>query len=1341
MLLIPGLPALSPFRVDRLREALQEKLPSLTGLAVDHLHLVDLERPLDGSERAALERLLAYGPHTVPQAGTPPSASSEATESARNRGRGALHRLRTAMERLLPSGPLAEPGSIASAGRRIIVVPRFGTHSPWSSKATEIAHNCGLDALRRLERGRVYTLSDGTPDGPSSECLGSVLPLLHDRMTESPCLAEDELEQLFVTAPPAPLNCVAVAARGRAALVEANGELGLALSDGEIDYLCDSFQRLARDPTDVELMMFAQANSEHCRHKIFNATWKLDGTAQPLSLFGMIRNTHACHPNGVLSAYSDNSAVIEGNRADRFFPDPADGVYRAVSEPAHIMIKVETHNHPTAISPFPGAATGSGGEIRDEGATGRGAKPKAGLTGFSVSNLRLPGAERPWEVDHGRPERIASALEIMTDGPLGGAAFNNEFGRPNLGGYFRTFELTTADGRVRGYHKPIMIAGGMGNIRPAHVAKGTLPDGALVIVIGGPAMLIGLGGGAASSLASGASDAELDFASVQRGNPEMERRCQEVIDRCWALGDANPIVSIHDVGAGGLSNALPELVDDSERGARFDLRAIPTDEAGLSPMELWSNEAQERYVLGIEPVDLERFSELCIRERCPYAVVGTATEERLLEVRDDHFGNKPVAMPLDVLLGKPPRMERDAVRSAAVSDDFTTAGIDFVEAAERVLRLPTVADKTFLITIGDRTVTGLVARDQMVGPWQVPVADVAVTCADYRGYTGEAMAMGERAPVALLDPTASVRMAVGEALTNLAAAPVAALGDIKLSANWMAAAGSPGEDAALFDAVRAVGMELCPAFGIAIPVGKDSLSMRTAWQDGDAAREVVAPLSLIVTAFAPVGDVRSTLTPQLRLDRGDSALILVDLGGGRQRLGGSALAQVYGKVGATPADLDEPEQLRTLFSLVQALNQAGLLLAYHDRSDGGLFVTLCEMAFAGRCAVEIDVAGLGGDPVAALFAEELGVVVQVRECDVDQVIERLSQVGLGGCSHRLGSVRAGDRVRILCAGEALLDSARSALHKAWSETTWQMQRLRDTPACADEEHARVDAADDPGLNVALTFDPADDIVAAQVAGGARPRVAILREQGVNGQVEMAAAFDRAGFTAVDVHMSDLHAGRIDLADFDGLAACGGFSYGDVLGAGEGWAKSILFNNRLRDMFATFFSRPQSFGLGVCNGCQMLANLRELVPGADHWPHFVRNRSEQFEARLSLVEVLPSPSLFLAGMAGSRLPVAVAHGEGRAEFGDPAAAARLVDEGLVALRYVDGRGATATRYPTNPNGSPLGITGLTSRDGRFTVMMPHPERVFRTVQYSWHPDEWGEEGPWLRLFRNARQWLG
>jgi len=1131
---------------------------------------------------------------------------------------------------------------------------------------------------------------------------------------------------------------------GRAALERANRDWGLALADDEIEYLVENFAALERNPTDVELMMFAQANSEHCRHKIFNADWIIDGEPQPHSLFAMIRNTHRQHPQGVLSAYRDNAAVIEGFRVDRLMPDPATGEYTYTGEDLAILMKVETHNHPTAISPFPGAATGSGGEIRDEGATGRGSKPKAGLTGFSVSNLRIPGWERPWETDHGKPGRIVSALEIMIEGPLGAAAFNNEFGRPAICGYFRTFEERvpgpTGD-EVRGYHKPIMLAGGVGNIAADQVSKGRIPVGAQLVVLGGPAMLIGLGGGAASSMATGESAEDLDFASVQRGNPEMQRRCQEVIDRCCRLGTDNPIVSIHDVGAGGLSNAMPELVHDSGRGGRFELRTIPSDDPGMSPMEIWCNEAQERYVLAIAPERMAAFQAICERERCPFEVIGEATEEPRLVLGDGYFDNVPIDMPMEVLLGKPPKMLRDVHRRLFAKRELNTAGIDLGEAALRVLRLPGVADKTFLITIGDRTVGGLVARDQMVGPWQVPVADVGVTCSGYRGYTGEAMAVGERTPVALLQHAASARLAVGEALTNLAAAPVPELGRVVLSANWMVAAGHPGEDAGLYEAVKAVGLELCPALGIAIPVGKDSMSMKTVWREGGEERSVTAPLSLIVSAFAPVTDVRRTLTPEPRRDCGDTDLLLIDLGKGRNRLGGSALAQVFKQVGHHPPDVDDPRSLKSFFEAIQALNGKGLLLAYHDRSDGGLFASACEMAFAGHCGLTVRLDDLGDDPVAALFNEELGALIQVRHTDTDEVLQWLHDAGLGRHTHVVGELREDDRIVFTRAGCELLAAARIEWQRVWSETTWRMQSLRDNPDCAQEEYDRLLDAADPGLHAELAFDPAEDVAAPFIGAGARPRVAILREQGVNGQLEMAAAFERAGFTAVDVHMSDIIAGRASLGDFQGVVACGGFSYGDVLGAGEGWAKSILFNGRARDEFEAFFRRGDSFALGVCNGCQMMSNLHELIPGTDLWPRFVRNLSEQFEARLSMVEVLDSPSLFLQGMAGSRMPVVVSHGEGRAEFAPDVRPEAVFEAGIAAVRFVDNHGRPAHTYPANPNGSPLGLTGLTSRDGRVTILMPHPERVFRTVQHSWHPREWGEDGPWMRMFRNARVWLG
>ena len=1259
---------------------------------------MDLERPLSEARQDILARLLAYGP---PVSSRPPQ------------------------------------------GRLVLVVPRFGTISPWSSKATDIAHRCGLQDVLRIERGTAYYLQ--RRGGPLDDAaLGAAAALLHDRMTESVCYALSEAEGLFLHAEPRPLATVDLLAGGRDALVRADRELGLALSDDEIDYLLESFTALGRNPSDVELMMFAQANSEHCRHKIFNADWVIDGRPQPHSLFAMIRHTYEAAPEGVLSAYRDNAAVLEGAECLRFFPDPASGAYREWREAAHINIKVETHNHPTAIAPFPGAATGAGGEIRDEGATGRGARPKAGLCGFSVSNLKLPGALRPWERDFGKPGRIVSALEIMLEGPIGAAAFNNEFGRPNLAGYFRTYEDRVLGPRglqLRGYHKPIMIAGGLGNVRPCHVQKRDLPPAAPLVVIGGPAMLIGLGGGAASSMASGSSSEELDFASVQRGNPEMQRRCQEVIDRCWQLGEDNPILSIHDVGAGGLSNAIPEIVHDCERGARIELRTIPSDEPGLSPMQLWCNEAQERYVLAIDPEKLEVFQAICERERCPWAVVGEVTEEERLVVGDGYFDNTPVDMPMALLFGKPPKMLRDAHHHPFPKKELDRTAITLEEAARRVLQLPAVADKSFLITIGDRTVTGLVARDQMVGPWQVPVADVAVTLADYRGYRGEAMAMGERSPVALLHAPASGRMAVGEAITNIAAAPIARLQDVRLSANWMAAAGEPGEDAALYDTVRAVALELCPALGLAIPVGKDSLSMKTVWEQDGERREMTAPLSLIVSAFAPVRDCRAVLTPELRRDLGDTDLVLVDLGKGANRLGASALAQVYNQVGHHPPDLDDPRALRAFFETVQELNAEGLLLAYHDRSDGGLFATLCEMAFAGRCGLDVQLEDLGDDVLAALFSEELGAVLQVRHCDTDTVLTAFREAGLGHHTHVIATLRADQRLIFRRGCEILLQAVRRDYQRLWAETSYHLQSLRDDPQCAREQFDALLDDDDPGLHAVLSFDPQEDVAAPYVSTGAWPRVAILREQGINGQQEMAAAFHRAGFEAVDVHMNDLLAGRHDLADFHGLAACGGFSYGDVLGAGEGWAKSILFQAGLRDAFAAFFQRGDSFALGVCNGCQMLAALRELIPGAEAWPRFVRNRSEQFEARLSLVEVLPSPSLFLDGMAGSRLPIAVAHGEGRVEYRAPEHEPALTAGRLIALRYVDHHGRPAHRYPANPNGSPGGATGFTTADGRFTIMMPHPERVFRTVQHSWHPDDWGEDGPWLRLFRNARRWLG
>jgi len=1306
MLVLRGASALSDFRLRKLQGRVAAALGADARLSAEFVHLADLERDLDAAEGAVLERLLRYGPR-------------------------------------LPSQ--------APAGRLLLVVPRPGTISPWSSKATEIARNCGLTMVRRLERGTAFHLDTGDLGTgaavPAAADLLRAAALLHDRMTQAVLFDLADAQRLFDHAEPRPLTRVALRVGGRDALVQANTALGLALSTDEIDYLAASFLALDRDPTDVELMMFAQANSEHCRHKIFNADWTIDGERQDRSLFAMIRHTTECAPDGVLSAYKDNAAVMEGWDGRRFLPDPQTGVYGEHEEPIHILMKVETHNHPTAIAPDPGAATGSGGEIRDEGATGLGAKPKAGLCGFSVSNLRIPGAEQPWEKDFGRPGRICSALEIMLEGPIGAAAFNNEFGRPNLAGYFRTYEqaIPGPDGapELRGYHKPIMLAGGIGNIRAEHVAKRSFPAGTPLVVLGGPAMLIGLGGGAASSMTSGASAEDLDFASVQRANPEMERRCQEVIDRCWARGDANPILFIHDVGAGGLSNALPELVHDGGRGGRFELRRVPSAEPGMTPLEIWCNEAQERYVLAIAAEELASFQAICERERCPYAVVGEALEPAHLTMTDARLGEDPIDLPMQLLFGKPPRMHRDVARVTAPRTALDLKAIHLDEAIARVLALPTVADKSFLITIGDRSITGLVARDQMVGPWQVPVADCAVTASDYRGFTGEAMAIGERTPLALLDAPAAGRMAVGEALTNIAAAAISGLAEVRLSANWMAAAGHPGEDARLYDTVRAVGLELCPALGIAIPVGKDSMSMKTVWAAPDGTqRAMTAPLSLIVSAFAPVTDVRSTLTPQLRTDRGDTDLILIDLGQGKNRLAGSCLAQVYGQLG-DPAvdgvpDLDDLDLIKRFFAALQELNQEGLLLAYHDRSDGGLLACVCEMAFAGRCGVDLDLGPVGAGDLAALFSEELGALIQVCHTDTDEVLQILAQHGLEDLSPVVGTLDEGDTIRLRRDGQVLYCGSRAGLQAIWSETSFRLQRLRDHPDCAAEAYERIES-EDPGLSASLSFDPEDDLAFVYLERGARPAIAILRDQGVNGQLEMAAAFHAAGFECVDVHLSDIIAGRVDLARFRGLAACGGFSYGDVLGAGEGWAKTILFSPRARDQFQAFFERSDTFTLGVCNGCQMLSNLHELIPGTGHWPRFVRNRSEQFEARTLLVEVLPTPSILLAGMAGSRMPIAVAHGEGRAEFrdGEHLAAARS----SVAVRYLENDGRIAHAYPANPNGSPDGIAGLTSLDGRVTIMMPHPERVFRTVQHSWHPDDWGVDGPWLRVFRNARVWVG
>lgn len=1287
MLILPGAAALSPFRRRRLLGTLNGAQPGIVGVYAEFVHLVHLHEPLNGHETELLVQLLTYGPKTE---------------------------------------------SVSAAGDLLLVVPRPGTISPWSSKATDIAHNAGLAKIARLERGVAYHI-----DGPFDPAV--VLPHLHDRMVETVLGSLDEAQLLFAEHEPRPLNMVDILEGGRIALEVANAELGLALADDELDYLVENFQGLGRNPTDVELMMFAQANSEHCRHKIFNASWTLDGQDQPLSLFGMIKNTHKQSGDKVLSAYSDNAAVIQGSEAGRFYPAPNNRIYQYHQEPIHILMKVETHNHPTAIAPYQGAGTGAGGEIRDEGAVGKGSKPKAGLSGFTVSNLQIPGFNQPWEKDYGKPERIVSALTIMLEGPLGAAAFNNEFGRPNICGYFRTFEQDF-NGERRGYHKPIMLAGGYGNIKQEHVTKDEFAPGSHLIVLGGPAMLIGLGGGAASSMASGSSSENLDFASVQRQNPEMERRCQEVIDQCWQLGSANPIAFIHDVGAGGLSNAFPELVKDGGCGGRFELREVPNDEPGMSPVEIWCNESQERYVLAVAPEDLERFVAICTRERCPYAVVGESTSEKTLVVNDRQLQANPVDLPMSVLFGKAPKMHRDAETLSAPLQALDLSNLSVSDGVERVLSHPAVASKQFLITIGDRSVTGQVVRDQMVGPWQVPVADCAVTTSAYDSYTGEAMSMGERTPSALIDAPASGRMAIGEAITNIAATRINKLGDVHLSANWMCAAGHPGEDEKMYRTVEAVGMQLCPQLGVAIPVGKDSMSMRTEWEDKGKTKAVTSPLSLVISAFAPVVDVRQTATPQLQLDQGETTLLFIDLAAGKQRMGASILAQTLSQMGDSVADLEHPERIKAFFAGMQANLAANHVLAYHDRSDGGLFTTLAEMAFAGRCGWQVDIAELGDDPISILFNEELGAVLQVRTQDVDAVRQCFADTGLNDGIHALGRPQSEQLLVVQHGQSEVYSASRATLQKIWARTSYEIQALRDNAECAEQEYSGIEV-DDPGLSAHLTYAPNEDISAPYLNVGVRPQVAILREQGVNSHVEMAAAFDRAGFASVDVHMSDILANRVQLDGFKGLAACGGFSYGDVLGAGEGWAKTILFNSRARDQFEAFFQRTETFSLGVCNGCQMMSNLKSLIPGAELWPHFVRNHSEQFEARVALAKIEQSPSVLLSAMAGSHMPVAVSHGEGRAEFASNDALEECRTSGLVSVRYVDNSLQVTERYPANPNGSPEGIASLTSKDGRATIIMPHPERVFRTVTNSWQPQGWQEDGGWMRLFRNARVFVG
>ena len=1287
MIILRGSPALSSFRVQKLLSDFQQESLPVKGIYAEFVHVVDLESDLTSEKKSTLEKLLTYGP------------SLEAKD---------------------PEGSL------------FVVAPRPGTISPWSSKATDIAHICGLSEIKRIERAVAYYVDFN--GGVTEEVSKKVKAKIHDRMTQKVFQAFHQLDVLFLHEEPKKLVEVPILTEGRLALERADKEMGLALASAEIDYLVESFTALKRNPTDVELYMFAEMNSEHCRHKIFGAAWTIDGEQKDLSLFQMIKNTYKMHSTNILSAYKDNAAVMNGAaKAGRYYADPKTNKYGWHEEPIPILMKVETHNHPTAISPFPGAATGSGGEIRDEGATGRGSKPKAGLTGYSVSNLKIPGYEQPWEKDFGNPARLASPLDIMIEGPLGGAAFNNEFGRPNILGYFRTFEEevpSTKGKEVRGYHKPIMLAGGLGNIKEEFISKGHINPGDALIALGGPAMLIGLGGGAASSVTSGSGNEDLDFASVQRGNPEMQRRCQEVIDRCWALEKENPISFIHDVGAGGLSNAFPELVNDGGLGGKFELRKVPNDEPGMSPYEIWSNESQERYVIAVPQDKLQVFDAICKRERCPYSVVGTAVEQKQLTLTDSHFNNTPVDMPLNVLLGKPPRMIRDnhsAKRplSATPTLDKQTVG----DVAKRVLANPSVADKTFLITIGDRSVTGMIARDQMVGPWQVPVADVAVTTATLDSNEGEAMSIGERAPVALISPAASARMAVAEALTNMAAASIDDMGRINLSANWMASPNYEGDGADLYEAVQSIGMELCPELGITIPVGKDSMSMSTVWEDEKGKHNVTAPISVVISAFAPVADARITLTPVLQ--KKASRLLLVDLARGKNRMGASIAAQVFCELGNTAPDVDNAKELRTFFETVQKLNKAQKILAYHDKSDGGLFVTALEMAFAGHTGVTLDVSALKGSLIEILFNEELGAVLQVADENVSAVKDAFAAAGLGDCVTDVGTLN--DSYEFIVGD---YKAGISELRSIWSDTTRRIAALRDNPECAESEYQLKLEQDDPGISPKVTFD-----VSVKKDYESRPKMAILREQGVNGEVEMAAAFDRAGFESIDVHMTDILSGKISLKDFQGLVACGGFSYGDVLGAGEGWAKSILFHAKARQEFEEFFRRENTFTLGVCNGCQMVSNLKDLIPGAEHWPRFVQNLSERFEARFSSLKIEETPSVLLKGMAGSVLPIAVAHGEGRAEFASREAAEACLKTGLVSLRYVDGKHQYTERYPLNPNGSPFGITGLTSKDGRALIMMPHPERVFRTVQNSWHPADWGEYAPWMKLFLNARAFVG
>ncbi len=1269
-----GINALGAFKAKSLQVKLTQAQPGLSLLGAEYIHFTDLNADLDEDKSAQLTQLLSY----------------------------------------------EEPLNIDDAISSIIIIPRLGTISPWSSKATDIMHLCDITQINRIERAVVYHFDEKIVN--HSEVLSCVM----DKMTESELTDIDNAHAIFDHFEPRPFSSIDILSQGKSALEKTNIELGLALSDGEIDYLVESFIKLERNPTDIELMMFAQANSEHCRHKIFNADWTIDNTEQAKSLFSMIRNTYHKHPEGLLSVYSDNSAVMAGYDGERFYAD-TNGKYVSSNEHRAILMKVETHNHPTAIAPHPGAATGSGGEIRDEGATGQGSKPKVGLCGFSVSNLKINNATQPWEVEHGKPSQIVSALDIMIEGPIGAAAFNNEFGRPNTLGYFRSYEQQTPDGDVRGYHKPIMLAGGLGHIQEQHIKKGDIPVGSKIIVLGGPAMLIGLGGGAASSIKSGEQSEDLDFASVQRANPEMERRAQEVIDRCANLADDNPIISIHDIGAGGLSNGLPELVNDSGRGGRFELRNIPNDDKQMSPLEVWCNESQERYVLAIAPSSLDLFSDICTRERAPFAVLGESTKEQELVLSDELFSDTPINMPMSVLLGNPPKTNINAITQEINLNSLDTSAIKLDDAINRILQLPTVASKNFLITIGDRSVTGMVARDQFVGPWQVPVADCAISISDYVGFKGEIMSLGERTPLALCNANSAARMTIGEALTNMLSGYVEDIHDISLSANWMSASGHPGEDSKLFEAVKAVGMDLCPELGLTVPVGKDSMSMKSSWTDNGVDKSVTSPLSLIITAFSKTPDVRTQKTPLLETDS-DSELLLIDLGFGQNRMGGSCLAQVYNQIGNIAPNLDDSSLFKKFFTVINQLNKANLISAYHDRSDGGVITTILEMAFASHCGLDIET----NTSIEALFNEELGCVIQVSNSNKSKVIEALAEAGLADCTSTIATVNNSDAINITSNGKQIYSQSRAELHTLWSSTSYEIAKLRDNPDCAQQEFDNISQTTD-GIKTDLSFEIDHSIITPYIKTNVKPKIAILREQGVNGQVEMGAAFDKAQFEAVDVHMSDILSGRISLEEFKGLVACGGFSYGDVLGAGRGWASSILYNARAKDEFETFFNREDSFALGVCNGCQMMSNLRDIIPGSQNWPSFSRNVSEQFEARFSSVKIGKSKSIFLNDMQDSIMPIAIAHGEGKASF-----SGNSINN--IALQYVDHQGDITQDYPHNPNGSEQGVAGVTNDSGRVTIMMPHPERVFRVVQNSHHSKDWNERSPWMRMFENARAWV-